>query len=497
MLQLRFLVALFLLQPLLAAESRSTIFISDTHFGVGRLEGGWHQYEDARWAVEFGLFLDYLATTYPEGVDLVLNGDTFELWQSIGHDCSDTENRDWGCSESEALDRLRRVLSAHAPEMKAIGAFAAKGANRVFIVPGNHDAALMFESVARLAVEATGAPTGRVQVETKGFWVSGDGRILAEHGHQIGNDVNRFQNWPKPFLSSGSTRRLEKPWGEQFVQQFFDELEYKYPIIDNFADETLGVKYGIAVEGLRGLARNASRFFRFALLGVSSNQFYTSLGQSKTPVWNVKAVRESGGQFLVESMPVEESARESIREAWEAEVLDKVLAKLSDDEIRAICDRRYLESTNQARLDRKVLTEPCPGGTLGALKAALTSTRDAVFRSHLEQIRESTGNGFTLFVWSHTHLADAGFDPFEGTFEDWHPWVVNSGAWQRTVNERQLSDLRKRRQLDAKGVLSLAPEDLPACYPFVLAKTHNPNVQSRLRYWRLKDGRWGVSLKCD
>jgi len=44
------------------------------------------------------------------------------------------------------------VLAAHAGEIADIVAFAKNGDNRVVFVPGDHDAALLFPSVARRVV---------------------------------------------------------------------------------------------------------------------------------------------------------------------------------------------------------------------------------------------------------------------------------------------------------------------------------------------------------
>jgi hypothetical protein len=47
---------------------------------------------------------------------------------------------------------------------------------------------------------------------TRGFWMSPDGRIVAEHGHQVGNDVNRYDRWPVITRDQRGTTYLERPW---------------------------------------------------------------------------------------------------------------------------------------------------------------------------------------------------------------------------------------------------------------------------------------------
>src|SRR6266404_5138673 len=94
----------------LPQNSRLTAFISDTHFGVGKTaDGRWHPYEDARWAQDFALFLEELNRQGQGNTDLILNGDTFELWQSLQNDCV-YSNKDFGCTEPDALNRLNIVV---------------------------------------------------------------------------------------------------------------------------------------------------------------------------------------------------------------------------------------------------------------------------------------------------------------------------------------------------------------------------------------------------
>ncbi len=253
-------------------ESRPLVFIGDTHFGVGRDGGRWHSFEDARWSPDFAAFLQHLSESYEDGVTLIVNGDVFELWQSPRLGCGRDERPELGCSEEESLARLRHVLRQHGAELGALGKFANHGENRLVLIPGNHDAALLLESHRSLVLQGIGAAAGRVRIEARGYWISDDGSVYAEHGHQIGRDTNRLQGWPRPFLREAGKLYLERSWGEQFVQQFYNDFEEKYPIIDNFSSETLGIKYGLAAEGIRALPGDLVRFLRFYLLDVSAGR---------------------------------------------------------------------------------------------------------------------------------------------------------------------------------------------------------------------------------
>ena len=93
-----------------APGSRTTVVASDMHMGVGRAPSGrWHPLEDFRWASDLAAFLEAVDREGRGAVDLVLNGDTFELLQSTVAGCEPTET-DAGCPEAEALARTERVL---------------------------------------------------------------------------------------------------------------------------------------------------------------------------------------------------------------------------------------------------------------------------------------------------------------------------------------------------------------------------------------------------
>jgi len=57
--------------------------------GPGRDQSGkWHPYEDFRWSPEFAAFLAAVDRQNGSAVDLILNGDTFELLQSTDGNCA-------------------------------------------------------------------------------------------------------------------------------------------------------------------------------------------------------------------------------------------------------------------------------------------------------------------------------------------------------------------------------------------------------------------------
>ena len=171
--------------------------------GAGRdAAGAWQVTEDFRWTDELEGFLQALDAEGGGATDLILNGDTFEL---AAPDCV-RDDPALGCTESDALARLERVLAAHPREIAALAAFARGGSNRVVLVPGDHDAALLFPGVRARVEEALGPD--RAEVPPGGAWVSSDGQVHVEHGQQIGWRADRFADWPMPFIE----RRASDIW---------------------------------------------------------------------------------------------------------------------------------------------------------------------------------------------------------------------------------------------------------------------------------------------
>lgn len=407
-----------------ADPGRTVIVVSDLHFGLGKASAtAWDPYEDFRWGAEWSDFLSRIDREGQEGggaTDLVLNGDAFELWQSRTGDCQ-SRDAERGCSAAEALARVQRIIAAHVPELQRLGQFAMSGNNRVVIVPGNHDAALLFPEVAAAVMQSTGATSDRLAVSTTGYWLSHDRRIYADHGHQIGIDPNAYRGWPRPFREQDDKWYLTRPWGEQFMQSFYNAYEDRYPIIDNVSAESEAVKFAIAREGQSGLVHAVGRFVGFTLLKTSWTQ-RIDLARLQSPS------AQPEGHVDAAEVAKDPKSREQIF-----------------------------------------------GGYLGR---ALDGLRG----------QQLASNPFDLYVFSHTHNLDTGFEiPGAG-----HPTrVVNSGAWQRVVSADWLKREQTRRNLQLSDVLvSIKLEELPPCYgvvrirPYAQAERPQPEVL----YFRLAPG---------
>lgn len=454
----------FLCFAALGAE-RTTVFISDTHFGVGKdATGHWDPTEDFRWPGALHGFLDYLAQQYPGPVDLVILGDFLELWQPPTSIPCIGNGPNLGCTVDEAAAIATLVVREHAQELQQLKAFSQRGDNRLYVVPGNHDSALLEPSVRAPLSQALDPASGRVVFRDDGLWTSADGTVLAEHGHQIGADLNRFDQWPVVATVADGQRYMIQPWGEQFVQRLFNATEREYPIIDNVSPESVGAKYRFANRGVAGTAADLARFIAFNLFETSVIQKIHVLGDDDEhypqPAWDIAFARSQGYKLFSDSLAADDPFRGRILEqggdgdALRAQ-LTGLARQLSDEDIEQLC----------AHLAARNGSTSCLHKVQGAVIQTVINTKRGVLRAHLRGRLQSHPK-VIYFVYAHTHQLE-------------EPWAVelsgarkvmiaNTGAFQRTIDEASFKAL-----LAAKGVSEdvalkkIALEDLPACYTFV------------------------------
>ena len=499
--------------------------IGDLHMGSGRDAGGaWHAGEDFRWADEFESFLAALDAEGAGATDLILNGDTFEL---AADGCA-RDDPELGCTEAEALAALDRVLAAHAREIDALAAFARSGSNRVVLVPGDHDAALLFPAVRSRIEEALGPDRGAVAAT--GAWVSSDGQVYVEHGHQIGWRADRFANWPQPFVERAGRRRLERPWGARTAGALVREHEQSYPVADNFADAGAGLTHALSAAGATDLGAEAADLLRYVLFRMPWQQFRLDLdiGDVEPPAWDLVAVRAQGPPFLVDSLPDDERFKPHAQRALDAGILEALMGAMSDEELNAICDYRAALRRSRRRLER-YLTQNDPQGppvaecprlpdSRGGQFDYFWRTRDLIYGRRLATVQADLpdrGRPIAVFVHGHTQLVDwrqrillstsqgrpvivDGFSPVRDALA---PVVVNGGAWQRTITPVQFARLQADSGLsDAELMGALRPEHLAPCYGFVQVDPYEGGVPAapRIRYWREADsGGWELAAVCD
>lgn len=492
-------VAGLAVQP--ASAERMLFVISDLHLGVGRdaSTGAWDAFEDFRWHDEFVLFLDKLDEVTGGQADLVLNGDSFELWQSLGGDCPTIEgNADLGCSEAELRARLARAIDQHRLTLQALRAFEEKNENRVVLVPGNHDAGLLFDSAEADLRQVIGDD---VLIPKTGDWIWND-KVYMEHGHEIGRDVNVMKDWPKPFVRENGTTYLVRSWGEQFVQDVFDRYERRYPIVDNISGHEAGIEYMVDQEGAAGTAAGVGRFLHFFFVRTSWDQFKTGLGEGdKVPPWDFEATRAQGPGLLLAMLPPDARWGDAIRAASAQGGLANSMEGFTDEELRGLCDTQWARHLDAG--DGRIRNCSPADGDLGAVFGSFLDP-DKVMADHLDKRRQELSERygdawdgrFDTFIYSHTHKAERISRPVARNLGgSWDPAVVNTGAWQRVVSESHLEMLRQPGQEDLVS-FSHTPEDLAPCYSVVLVKEQKTQ-EPKLLFWTWESqGGWNLRERC-
>ncbi len=489
-----------------APTSRFVVIASDLHLGAGKSPSGeWLPTEDFRWQGDLAAFLKAIDEAGKGATDLVLNGDTFELWQSTSDDCRAGDAK-LGCTEMEAVSRLEQVVAAHAADLSVLGTFARNGTNRLILVPGDHDAALLLPAVATRAIASFNAP-GRVEVANRGYWLSDDGQVYAEHGHQMPGDPYAFASWPQPFVRADDGSRLERAMGERVAQAMYNDLEPRFPILDNFAQEGAGLKYIGAADPMALPADAIQPLLLFFHARPTWQQFRLELdgGDVQPPEWDLEAVRRSAPSVLAESLLPDDRFRPIVDRALSEGKLSLDAATLTDAQLIAMCDYRAALRRSRRRLERSMTQAPTTGraptecprtpATRGSAFDYFWRSRDDLMMSGFDRVRamlvadKRPAQSIKVVALGHTHLPAV---PLPLSRRDASPVVVNSGAWQRTVTPFQIEEVMQERGWSESDVLrQLRLEDLPACYGVIWIEPYTSDPKPRLRFWRA-DARWGT-----
>ncbi len=457
-----------------SAEHRPAVFISDLHFGLGANDPK----EDFRWSTALSSFLDHTEAAYPSGADLVILGDMLELWQPpTGVECT-SGDANYGCTIPQMEELARLIVKAHAADLERLGVFASRNNNRLIVVPGNHDSALLIKSVWAI-VEPTfkALPPSRVVFEPSGVW-SPDGLVVAEHGHQIWPDVNLYKTWPVVWGTKNGTVRMLRPWGEYFVQRLYNKEEDQYPLIDNLTGSSAGVKYRMHDRGTIGTLADVARFIRFVLLETSSPQQVSLLGDEASAPnavkWDVEYARSLGSKLVVLGLPAKDpmsvllESRTADAAAIRTEIDEALRAPsvMSDDEVRGLCDAA-------AELQKRSI---CLRPNLGeAAKTLHLIPRSHIIRTHLEKRLKDYPN-LSIFIYGHTHKLEEPWDLKLSHGEN--VTIVNTGAFQRLIDDESFRAAATREHMTPEEALKKLPfSELPPCHS-VVTVTYDGNSPS-------------------
>lgn len=474
-------------QPPAADEQRFLAVISDLHAGLGRrADGSWHETEDFRWEAELDAFLDAVAVRGGEKVDLVVAGDLLELWQLPADISCRGVSADLGCTVDEMREVTTRVLAAHAGLPASLRRFAARGSNRVHVIPGNHDSALLLARVWQPLADAVGVEQGRINLVASGVWTSRDGAVVIEHGHQIGNDVNRYDAWPNVSRQVDGRTFIERPWGERFVQKLFNEQETAYPIIDNLSPEAAGARYRMADRGLWGSVADVARFLVFNLTetSIAQKNKFVGVDPGAPAASRADRGRALGHRLFAQALSDADPFRRELladtpQGAALRHELDGLLrdGKLSEPEVLLLCDVAAVVRGRAV----------CVQATTGYLAQKLLVPHERVLREHLKR-RLDEHPRMQTFIYGHTHELERRWNVAVSSMAS--VAVLNSGAFQRVIDESGYL-ARVKGPDPADGLRQLSLSDLPPCYSAVLMPNTADRNSAKTWRWYMPDNAMG------
>jgi UDP-2,3-diacylglucosamine pyrophosphatase LpxH len=209
---------------------------------------------------KFGAFLKQIGGLAEQGgpTKLVLLGDVFDLIQVTGH---------------EGPAKLDAIQKAHPKFFEDLRAFADN--HETYYVVGNHDAemlnstmtAQLKQMVPGLKMDNRGLPLLYYQ----------EGQLYCEHGNQLEGPPshNVIDEIYRDFVAKPFTP-ADYPGGSRFVLTFVNDLESKYPDVDNIMGDrraatayyVISTKASTVFQGLMQQLRKSGKGVRGASVGI-------------------------------------------------------------------------------------------------------------------------------------------------------------------------------------------------------------------------------------
>jgi len=361
--------------------------VGDLHLGAGPGD----PLEDFRDDDAFAKFCERIAG--PE-TTLVLNGDIVDFAQIPPFDVPKAAHLLW--PEAASLLKVELALAAHRDFFAGLEKFVAKG-GRVRALIGNHDLDLVWPSVQLRIGAALGMPP-HDQLE----FIIGATRfhgVHIEHGHHF--TPENCPRVPDNFVydGPGGVRYVERVWGTDFMLQFYNDLERRYPFADNVKPMLKVVWHGLRQGWIGG--RELARLFLFL----------KGRGLPWQAIW---------GAVLSEPEPLTPASAAAAFEDldWKAAILE-----------RASTDDAFMDEVNAglAELEpaeRRLAAEAIQIETV-APEAVVRSATLGLFRDdrELRAAEDRLGQaGVTHVVFGHTHtIVDGALDGRLFNYGTWLP----------------------------------------------------------------------------
>jgi UDP-2,3-diacylglucosamine pyrophosphatase LpxH len=421
---------------------RRKVVVSDLHLGPGSRDAKFAGIEDFYAEAEWIAFLDRQAATGP--TDLIIAGDFVEFWQiatvlgALPKRTDRVQNSTGpvlAADQDAGMRAIELVIAAHPEVFRSLGKLIARGDHRVIIIPGNHDADLLWPKV-QLAVARAIAPSDPSRLfilQSAAYQHAG---VHVEHGHGY-EPANRFTTGHAPFGRDRDGRcRLQSNWGEIFVDQFYTEVERKIPFIDNLFPASAAMLW--AVRENPDPQRDVGAALRFLeLIRVAESRSFNK-DAAKTVLTNILGTsgKRGGGPESVSDVIDHLSDRLVKGDANAVTITDAAMRFLYDPELAPLW-------TAIVAAARALPDFPAAISALRSIDPnAISNLRDKVFGEPLQNAakRLMTDNPtLSVVVFGHTH--DVG-----GVLAKVEPkgrigWYANSGSW---LSVASVAELRQR-----------------------------------------------------
>jgi UDP-2,3-diacylglucosamine pyrophosphatase LpxH len=198
------------------------LVISDLHLGNGRFlpNGTVNSLEDFIYDDKFIEFLEFYGQHEDTDVELILNGDFFNMIQLMPE-----EQDDGVLTERAAVNKLEAIIHGHQALFAALRSFNARRHRRLVFILGNHDPGLLWGEAQEIVRRAI---PGEVLFVDEAYCFD---EVHVEHGHQL-EPIFRFQK-NRYFLTRGFPEPvLNLPWGVFFVKDFLYKIKRRRPYVD-------------------------------------------------------------------------------------------------------------------------------------------------------------------------------------------------------------------------------------------------------------------------
>ena len=232
---------------------RVKVVLSDLHLGAGP-PAGQNPLEDFQRDRAFAAFLDEVVAESDRlaaEVELILNGDTFEMLQVPHLDRFDPAvlyppEAYHSSAEQDSVKKMALIINGHPGFFTALRDFLREGPPRRYVtfVKGNHDLDLHWRGVQawiRQAIAATGDRAPLLSFVERRIVREG---IYVEHGNQYAELIDRVKDMEEPHHPR-HPGQLWYPPGSWFVMNVFNEVERERYWVDGVKPVTALIWYAL------------------------------------------------------------------------------------------------------------------------------------------------------------------------------------------------------------------------------------------------------------